>query len=496
MIKSYVYLLLGVMMWVFYACESDQQDLQNLNQQPQSVSQEEPLTATKVSEEINLIIQKNGSFDWKDASDYLLWSAAMNSDNIISVGYGETSFSEEKSKVLLESKENLMKRIAANEGVTVADVLLHDDAILNYFDIKVSKKSTIQLIRSIPDVRYVQPTGFSQSYFERSDSGCSNGPEVIAAADFTTLNTGAKVPWSYTAHNIDQAWDYSTGQGVTVAVIDTGVSDYQVLLGDEFNDFYPNRTIQKYGTFIDSWWFWATETDGYHDKCGHGTSASATIGAPNNTRGGVIGIAYESNIVSYRGTEDVVLNDYHEKKGVSQALTELADRSDVRIISMSIGYMWSIGNIKDAIQYAYSKGKLMFAAGGTSTDFTNWYGVIFPASMSETVAVTGVKEEAVYNECDVCHVGSAIDFTYVMERANSNHQPVLGYETGENRYFGGSSVATASVAGIAALVWSEYPTWNRSDVLQRLKEASDLYPGKDSEFGYGNVDALKAVRGY
>jgi hypothetical protein len=59
--------------------------------------------------------------------------------------------------------------------------------------------------------------------------------------------------------------------------------------------------------------------------------------------------------VAYRATEDVLLNDYHERKGVSKALTQLGNRSDVKIISMSIGYVWSIGNIKDAVKYAYSK---------------------------------------------------------------------------------------------------------------------------------------------
>jgi subtilisin family serine protease len=116
--------------------------------------------------------------------------------------------------------------------------------------------------------------------------------------------------------------------------------------------------------------------------------------------------------------------------------------------------------------------------------------------MNETVAVTGIEEGAGYDECDTCHTGTKIDFTVVMERGNNNHQPVIGFYTGEANYFGGSSVATAFTAGTAALVWAKYPSWNRDQVLQRLKEASAFYPTKNSDFGYGNIDALKAVRGY
>ncbi|HFS67685.1 MAG TPA: serine protease, partial [Flavobacteriia bacterium] len=283
---------------------------------------------------------------------------------------------------------------------------------------------------------------------------------------------------------------------VGVGVIDTGLSPNQVNLSYKFDDYYSGRYIQKYGTYIDSNWYWSNNLDGPNDRCGHGTSCVSAISAPNNNSGMFVGVAYECNMVSYRGTSDVVLNDYHEKKGVANALIGLGNRNDIKIISMSIGYPWSIGRVKDAVRYAYSKGKMIFAAGGTSTSYTNWYGVIFPASMGETIAVTGVEEQTAYNECDVCHKGSEIDFTFVMERSNNHHQPVLGYESYSSNYFGGSSVATASTAGIAALVWAKYPSWSRSQVLNRMKYAAHFYPYKNSNFGYGNIDALKAVRGY
>ena len=72
----------------------------------------------------------------------------------------------------------------------------------------------------------------------------------------------------------------------------------------------------------------------------------------------------------------------------------------------------------------------------------------------------------------------------------------VGFYNGDSKYFGGSSVATATTAGIAALVWAKHPWASRAQVLQRLKESAHFYPNKNGDFGYGNIDALRAVRGY
>ena len=67
-----------------------------------------------------------------------------------------------------------------------------------------------------------------------------------------------------------------------------------------------------------------------------------------------------------------------EVKGASDAFTNAANRSDVRIISMSMGKITSSSQ-QDAIVYAYGKNKLIFCAAGTSFSWTSgWYGVIFP----------------------------------------------------------------------------------------------------------------------
>jgi subtilisin family serine protease len=461
-----------------------------------------PLSIAVINEKIETALISKDGFNWQNVDAYTLWSAVHHGNNILTIGYGDIgeSFSEQRSERLVSIKDNIINTISTTEDFTRSKETLVEHEIINVIDVKIENLATIEALLKTENIRYLEPNGYNHYDAQtRSSSGCSKSGQSINASHYQTIApNNAQVAWNFYEHNIPQAWSQSTGAGVTIGLIDTGVSQSQSLLNSGgINDGYSNgRYVQKYGTFIDSYWWWSNNYDGPHDKCGHGTAMASTMAAPRNDNGMPVGVAYNANLVAYRATEDVVLNDYHERKGVSNALVQLGNRSDVKIISMSIGYVWSIGNIKDAVRYAYSKGKLIFAAGGTSTSFTNGFGVIFPATMSETVAVTGVDDGPNYDRCETCHSGSKIDFTIIMEGDNNTSKapPVLGFYNGQRRYSGGSSVATATTAGIAALVWSKYPNWSRTQILNRLKQSADLYPYKSSSFGYGNIDALQAVQ--
>lgn len=466
----------------------------------------EPLTGVEVNEFIHTTLQNKGAFTWNDADDYVLWSAAMLGEGIVTVGYGKKSFSTQKSNELINIKNELIQIAesieegSGNGRKSGESIVLDEEEIINCFDIEVTSIETITALRANPNVRYIDPSGFRYMLYEtrlKSSSGCDKSSITVNTADYTTLTPGCLVSWTYDMHNIPSAWSYSTGSGITVGLIDTGVADDQYLLGSWFNDGYSSgRSISKYGVFVDSFWPWKTKTDGYHDKCGHGTRMAGTIASPRNNNNMPVGIAYNCNLVSYRATGDVVLDGYHEQKGVARALTEMADRSDIKVISMSIGHIISIGRIKDAVKYAYSKDKLIIAAGGTSTTWTNFVGVIFPASMDETVAATGITDGSGFNECSDCHYGSKIDFTVIMERHSDNDRKSvgIGYYNNSKTYVGGSSVSTATTAGIAALIWAKYPSWTRNQVLTKMKQSASYYPNKHSDFGYGVIDALAAVQ--
>lgn len=497
--KFTVLLLAAASMFFVVSCRKHQQ---NANQSITiSEADATPLSIKEINTAIDASFKQKGSFSWKDANDRLLWSAIVNGQYVATVGFGRSSGDFDRSKSLSSAKteKDLLDLIVQMEGKSLDKILINSDPYLNLFDIIIEKQETVIALRRNSLVRYLEPGDYrylETSQLEKSGSGCGFSTATLAAADYTTVSPNAKVPWAFYEHNIPSAWSTSTGSGITIGVIDTGVSPEQSMMQSSFNSGASSgRTVQKYGTYVNSIWPWSTSTDGPDDQCGHGTSMTSVATSPRNNNGQPVGVAYNANLIAYRAAADVVLEGYHEQNGVKNAYTALGNNNNVKIISMSMGYIIAIGKIEDGIKYAYSKGKLIFCAGGTSTSFTNFVGVIFPAWMPEAVAVTGVKDGSVYQKCDICHTGSKIDFTIVMERSGSgNHVPVNSYYNAQNDYVGGSSVATATTAGIAALVWSAHPSWTRTQVLDRMKQSSDFYPTKDAQYGYGNINAQLAVQ--
>lgn len=507
-------LLIGLSLLAIVSCTKDDEHLSSIDSENTIVQLQESdafLTIDEINAIINQSFYDKQSFSWSDVPANVLWSATVHGDQVLTIGYGEEgeSFRSAKNTRLESLRINLLDIVQTNEGVTKENFKVKADPVLNVVDVEVSDLETIRTLQATDGVRYLEPNGYSfyemiepqgakQAPNQTRSAGCDTSGSSLNTADYRSVSPGALIPWNFDRHQITQAWTRSRGQGVTIGIIDTGLSPNQSLLGSNFTDGASNnsRTVEKYGTYIDSNWWWSNNLDGPDDQCGHGTSMAAAAVGPRNNDGLPSGVAYDANLVMYRGTSDVLLNDYHERKGVSNALRALADRSDVSIISMSVGYPWSIGNVRDAVRYAHSRGKLIFAAGGTSTVATAWYPVIFPASMSEAVAVTGLTDwSGGYRKCDICHDGNQIEFTIVMERDGDRDRtsPVLGFNQGQSDYVGGSSVATATMAGVAAMVWSKYPNWSRDQVLNRLRQSSELFGNTSGNFGYGNINAFDAV---
>lgn len=464
----------------------------------------DPMTPAQINKRIKVDLNEGRLYDWKRASDYMLWSAVVNGNNLVSIGFGShpEDFQRSTSPKSREMQAEILNIINQYEG---KESLIASDEFLNTIDVEITRQETIIALRKSPYIRYVEPADYR--YFDHeqtlttysgvnSGSGCGYESVPLLTQDYTTILPNARAGWTLYHHNIPAAWNLATGAGITIGIVDTGTSPEQTLLGSSFNDGYSQgRTIQKFGTFVDSVWPWSTGTDGPNDGCGHGTSMASAAAAPRNDNGMPVGVAYNANLVTYRAAENVVLDGYHEQNGVKNAFTALGNNASVRIISMSMGHIFSVGKISDGVKYAYKKGKMIFCAGGTSTSFTTFVGVIFPASMAEAIAVTGVKDSSTYQKCDVCHTGSKIEFTVAMQRAsNGSTSPVLSYYNNQTDYVGGSSVATATTAGIAALVWSKNPGWSRQQVLDKMRQSASFFPNKNSQFGYGNINAQLAVQ--
>ncbi len=515
-------LLLSIIVLITACSKQMQSELLESEQEPAK----EALSRNAINATITKHLTETGSFEWKQATDLEVWSALQQGEKALAVGYKPASHPMDLSQTIHEidiesaawatTRNQVIDMVyatekAGNPNLKKEQIFAYEDNTLPIVYVLVNRLETIQQLRQSNLVRYADPMGYhpentglfesEEAFGPMSSSGCgSNVGEsgLTTPADFTNITPGSKQSWNYGVHGIPSAWGSSTGTGRKIMVIDTGLSPGQTLFSSLLNSgFSSGRTVERRVTlrrpgFL-GFGYGSVETS-TADGCGHGTSMAGAALSPRNSSGGAVGVAYNASLVSVRATVDVLVNESRETKGVTDALVLAGNRSDIHIVSMSIGNITSNNDIRDAINYAYNRGKLIFAAAGTSFGLTaGWVGVIFPASMPNVRAVTGIKDNGA--RCDACHQGSQVDFTVVMEKSSNGRKPLSTAQSGlVPSTVGGSSVATATTAAVAALVWSANPGYSREQVVNSLITTASNYPNRNSNLGWGRINAGSAVK--
>ena len=470
---------------------------------PVQVPVGDPLDQASLDRKLIGLLEQRNDLRWEWVDLHTLWSALQYNDHSLAIGYRPTAVSNVENDLhrinvrngaWKEVHDALIARVLdllnRNGGrVELRDILVEDDAVLPIITLRITDKEVLTALYNLENVRYLEPLDYwpaaGSDDAQRSTSGCSVSTTSLNSADLTTISPNARLPWNFNLHNIPTAWNSAQGLGITVGMIDAGLSSAQSLLGSDLNNGLSNtgRTLTTGHT-------WGS---GAYTNCTHGNSMAGQAVGPRNDQGATTGVAYQSSLHFIRGCEDVVLDKSSERTGVKNALIALGNSATVRVISMSIGTPFSSSVLSDGVNYAHGRGKMMMAAAGTSFSWTSWWGVTYPAALSKCVAVTGVKENG--SKCSSCHDGSQVDLTIVMERnSDSNRNSLTLANSGSGpTYIGGSSSATATAAGIAALVWSANPTKTREQVLQCLTSTAQFAASPSSSKGYGNINASAAV---
>ncbi|TWP52920.1 type VII secretion-associated serine protease mycosin [Lentzea tibetensis] len=273
--------------------------------------------------------------------------------------------------------------------------------------------------------------------------------------------------WHLDALDVYSAHEISRGDGVVVAVIDSGVDAShpdlagQVLPGTGF------------GT--------STGSDGTKDTDGHGTGMAAII-AGKGTAGGVRGIAPRAKILPVASAEkeqfalDVVADSIH-----------WATDHGARVINMSLGFTSSLTpSLVRAVNYAIEKDVVLVAATGNEGG-----AVSAPANIGGVIAVAGTNQAS--EPWKQSNVGSDTVLAAPAEGIVTA-SPTSVFATGYAE-MDGTSAASAIVSGVAALVRGKYPAMSAPDVVNRLiTTARDMgEPGRDKPTGFGMVDPVKAL---
>ena len=293
--------------------------------------------------------------------------------------------------------------------------------------------------------------------------------------------------WVLNMLNVPAAWMNASGEGVTVAVIDSGVipgvSDLtgSVITGPDLTGLSTGPGSSHWGE--------------------HGTWMASIIAGHGHDGGtsGIEGVAPAAKILSIRVIPDkddphyATYNKDPEQTIQHSLAAGIRDavKDGAKVISMSIGYSASSGAVRAAVQYAYDHDVVLVASSGNSgldhgRQDNGFAPVSFPA---EYPGVIGVG--ALYRN------GTAANFSSnnlsVKVAAPGQAVPAQGrgglYWTVE-----GTSPACALVAGVAALIESRYPIITPAQVTEALTStASNGSSGYNPRTGFGTVNAGAAL---
>ena len=305
------------------------------------------------------------------------------------------------------------------------------------------------------------------------------GPLAVLAAAAPAAAAGqCAAPATTVVHDVpaqqirldpQRAWPLTRGQGVTVAVVDTGVdaSDPQlaghVLKGSD--------TVASAGT-----------GRGDSDCEGHGTFVAGIIAAQPAPGIGFAGVAPGATILPIRQTTD-------GRDGSSASLAraiDLAVRDGAGVVNVSVAADAPSPALKDAVAHALGRGVVIVAAASNSALQGN--PVTYPAAYPGVLAVGAIDADG--KRSDFSETGSYVDLvapgTDILSLGTGG--PGLALDQG-------TSFSTAFVSGVAALVRSYHPGLTAAQVVHRLEATAD-HPGSglpDPDLGWGTVNPYNAV---
>ncbi len=373
------------------------------------------------------------------------------------------------------------------------------------FFAKIETLTALTELRGRRDLDYIEPL-----YYEMIlQSGCGYEPYVASSMPWLqdeTKYSGTStdvVPYTFRHLGITKAWNRfpRPGEGIMVAVLDTGVSLTQDQLQGRF---IVGRSAGA--THLDS-----TGT-GFHDACGHGTKVAGILAAPNDGRN-IVGALYAADLttvkVGHAPAQDVFSGSGWVCDGIAKAI-----KSGAKVVNMSFGFLISSPTVEACIRSAFDNTTVIFvAAAGTGPQG----GVIFPANMNrEVIAISAVDIDgpATYHmiggaQTTSVAYGQDVDFasayaanrmpspgeigteSYVGQMVGNGFPPgVVGQPYTQFAAGGGTSSATPTLSAIFGLtIQSQLMPTTRADIIAQVARASTIVNVR-------NADGSQIASGY
>lgn len=393
----------------------------------------------------------------------LIWAIA-NYSGLATQGTYNTIVLDFREDIPAAEIQNQLKALETSYQITPrlnSEFSQADNLYIVRGDAGATPEGVRELLQNLKRSKVAKYTEYIEADYIYSALGVPNDPDYHKQ-------------WNLRSINAEKAWEDTAGSGVTVAVIDTGISRVPDLKDTKFvtgYDFVNDREVAD-------------------DDNGHGTHVAGTIAQTTNNGYGVAGVAYQASlmplkVLSASGGGTVA--------DIAEAIKFAADNG-ADVINMSLGGGGESQAMKEAIAYAYNKGVVIIAAAGNSGENSASY----PARYTNVIGVSALgpsSEKAPYS-----NFGAGVDISAPGGDKSESEiggilQNTIDPNSGEPvfAYFQGTSMAAPHVAGVAALVKASGVSDPEQVTQILLQSARSVKEDPLNHFGAGQLDAANAV---